>query len=297
MGKQTKKSGSNFGGEWTREKLTIINDYLGFYVTALSKQNVKLIYIDAFAGSGKTYLPNGDQVDGSAIISLQYDFDEYYFLEIDKERKDELEKIIKTRFPTKVDKVHIINDNCNNRLGDILNKLTIYQRGVMFLDPYALELDWSILLAASKKKILDIWYLFPLNALTRNLPKDKSYTEATSKKIDTILGTHDWEKALYKLDPQISLFDTEDYIRVNFEELVKYITNRLSSTFAYVSPRSRILKNSKNSPLFILYFMMTNNSYKAIGLGGKVVTQIFDKVDRIAKDVQNEDNTQTIHAL
>ena len=67
--------------------------------------------------------------------------------------------------------------------------------------------------------------------------------------------------------------------------------------FAYVSPRSRILKNSKNSPLFILYFMMTNNSHKAIGLGSKVVNQIFDKVDRIAKDVQNEDNTQTIHAL
>ena len=290
MGKQTKKSGSHFGGEWTREKLTIINDYLGFYVTALSKQKVKLVYIDAFAGSGKTYLSNGEQVDGSATISLKYNFDEYYFLEIDKERKNELEKIVKTRFPNKVNKVHIINDNCNNRLGDILKKLTKYQRGVMFLDPYALELDWSILTAASKTEILDIWYLFPVNALTRNLPKDKCYTDATSTKIDTILGTHDWEEALYYEDPQISLFETIKYNRVNFEELVRYISKQLSSTFAYVSPKSRILKNSKNSPLFILYFLMTNNSPKAIGLGSKVVNQIFEKVDNITKGVINENN-------
>ncbi len=297
MGKQTNKSGSHFGGQWTKEKLTIINDYLGFYVTALSKQRVKLVYIDAFAGSGKTVLSDDSEMDGSAIISLQYNFDEYYFIEIDSERINTLEEIVQSRFPEKVNKVHIINDNCNNRLAEILNKLTVYQRAVMFLDPYALELDWSILLAASEKNILDIWYLFPLNALTSILPKDKSYTEATSKRIDSIIGTPDWEKSLYKLDPQISIFDSENYIRVDFEELVEYITSRLSSTFAYVSPKSRILKNSKNSPLFILYFMMTNNSYKAIGLGSKVVNQIFEKIDKITKDVKNEDNTQTIHAL
>ena len=290
MGKQTNKSGSHFGGEWTREKLTIIDDYLRFYTTALSKQKVKLVYIDAFAGSGKTILPDGSEVDGSAVLSLQYNFDEYYFLEIDPARKQELESIVQNRFPQKVDKVHIINDNCNNRLGEILKKLTVYQRGVMFLDPYALELDWSILSAASKTGILDIWYLFPVNALTRNLPKDKQYTDATSKKIDFILGTHDWEKALYYEDPQMSLFGTTNYDRVNFEELVKYVTNRLSSTFAYVSPKSRILKNSKNSPLFILYFLMTNKSYKAIGLGSKVVNQIFEKVDNMTKGVTNEND-------
>lgn len=290
MGKQTNKSGSHFGGEWTKEKLTIINDYLGFYTTALSKQKVKLVYIDAFAGSGKTVLSDGSEVDGSAVISLQYNFDEYFFLEIDPERKKELESIVQNRFPHKVDNVHIINDNCNNRLDGILKRLTKYQRGVMFLDPYALELDWSILSAASKTGILDIWYLFPVNALTRNLPKDKQYSDATSNRIDSILGTHDWEKALYYEDPQISLFGTINYDRVNFDELVKYVTGRLSSIFAYVSPKSRILKNSKNSPLFILYYLMTNNSPKAIGLGSKVVNQIFEKVDNMTKGVINEDN-------
>ena len=290
MGKQTNKSGSHFGGQWTKEKLTIINDYLGFYTTAMSKQRVRLVYIDAFAGSGKTVLSGKTEVDGSAILSLQYDFDEYYFIEIDEGRITELKETIKTRYPDKLKSTHIINGNCNDELKRVLSSLTKYQRGVMFLDPYALELDWAVLDVASKTGILDIWYLFPVNALTRNLPHDKQYTDATSAKIDSILGTHDWENALYQEDPQLTLFGETNYDRVNFDELVKYITARLKTTFAYVSPKSRILKNSKNSPLFILYFLMTNSSPKAIGLGSKVVTQIFDKIDNMTKGVANEND-------
>lgn len=284
MGKQTKQKGSHFGGEWTKEKLTIIDDYLKFYVTALSHQKVKLVYIDAFAGSGKTCLADGTEVDGSVIISLNYDFDEYYFIEIDEERISSLREIIKTRFPSKLTKIHIINDNCNDSLKKILANLTVYQRGVMFLDPYALELDWSILEKANETKILDIWYLFPLNALTRNLPKKKTLTDGTKAKLNTILGTSEWETKLYHENPQISLFGDVEYDRVNFDELVSFIRSRLSSTFAYVSPKSRILKNSKNSALFILFYIMTNNSPKAIGLGSKVVTDIFTKIDEMEKD-------------
>ena len=104
-----------------------------------------------------------------------------------------------------------------------------------------------------------------------------------NKKIDKILGTHDWEDALYRESQQLSVFDMDNYERVELGELVDFLSNRLKSVFAYVSPKSRVLKNSKNSPLFILYFMMTNNSPKAIGLGSKVVNQIFDKIDSITK--------------
>lgn len=283
MGKQTKQKGSHFGGEWTKEKLAIIDDYLKFYVKALSNQRVKLIYIDAFAGSGITCLADGTEVDGSAIVSLNYDFDEYYFIEIDEERISSLMEIIKTRFPNKLSKIHIINDNCNDSLKNILSELTVYQRGVMFLDPYALELDWSILEKANETKILDIWYLFPLNALTRNLPKKKLLTDASKAKLNTILGTSEWETKLYQESPQLSLFGEANYERVNFEELVSFIKSRLSSTFAYVSPKSRMLKNSKNSALFILFFLMTNNSPRAIGLGSKVVSDIFTRIDEMAK--------------
>ena len=42
-----------FGGLWTKEKLDVLRDYLGFYCKALSGQKFDLVYIDAFAGTGR----------------------------------------------------------------------------------------------------------------------------------------------------------------------------------------------------------------------------------------------------
>lgn len=285
MGKQTNLSGSHFGGDWTKEKLTIIEDYLRFYVTALSKQQVKLIYIDAFAGSGKTELQNGETVDGSAIISLKYNFDEYYFIELNKERSQCLRDEIDLRFSYKKDKVKIITGDANAELKNILGKLTVHQRGVMFLDPYAMELNWDVLECAKQPGILDIWYLFPLNALTRNLFRKLKMTDATKEKVTKILGTEEWEKELYHQSAQMSIFDDEPLERIDFEGLVDFVKLRLKNSFPYVSPKSRMLKNSNKSPMFILFFIMTNASGKAIGLGSKVVTEIFDKLDKMSNEV------------
>ncbi len=285
MGKQTNISGSHFGGDWTKEKLTIIDDYLKFYVRALSKQKVKLVYIDAFAGSGKTELQNGETIDGSAIISLKYNFDEYYFIELDKDRSQCLSDEINTRFPEKANKVTIITGDANNELKKVLSSLTVYQRGVMFLDPYAMELNWDVLEIAKHPGILDIWYLFPLNALTRNLYKKLNMPDATKGKITKILGTDSWEQELYHQSAQISFFDDEPLERVDFERLVDFVKLRLKNSFPYVSPKSRLLKNSNNSPMFILFFIMTNVSGKAIGLGSKVVSEIFEKLDKMSNEV------------
>lgn len=285
MGKQTNISGSHFGGDWTKEKLTIIEDYLQFYVNALSKQKVQLIYIDAFAGSGKTELQSGETIDGSALISLKYNFDKYYFIELDEERSRCLNEEINTRFHEKKDKVKVITGDSNSELKKLFRSLTVYQRGVMFLDPYAMELEWDVLETAKQTNILIIWYLFPLNALTRNLYKKMSMPIATKNKVTQILGTNEWEKELYHQSAQLSIFGDEPLERVNFDRLVDFVRQRLINSFPYVSPQSRMLKNSNNSPMFILFFMMTNKSGKAIGLGSKVVTDIFNKLDKMSNEV------------
>lgn len=285
MGKQTNISGSHFGGDWTKEKLTIIEDYLQFYVNALSKQKVQLIYIDDFAGSGKTELQSGETLDGSALISLKYNFDKYYFIELDEERSRCLNEEINTRFHEKKDKVKVITGDSNSELKKLFRSLTVYQRGVMFLDPYAMELEWDVLETAKQTNILDIWYLFPLNALTRNLYKKMSMPIATKNKVTQILGTNEWEKELYHQSAQLSIFGDEPLERVNFDRLVDFVRQRLINSFPYVSPQSRMLKNSNNSPMFILFFMMTNKSGKAIGLGSKVVTDIFNKLDKMSNEV------------
>lgn len=280
MGKQTRKSGSHFGGEWTKEKLTIIQKYLSFYVNALKNTKCKKIYIDAFAGSGKTLLKDGKEVDGSAIISLSLDFDHYYFIELDTERLNNLSNLIDERYPEKKSKVTTINGDCNDKLVTLLQSLTKYQRGVMFLDPYAMELDWSILEEANKTGVLDIWYLFPINAVSRQMPITGKVTDKMIEKLNLIFGTDKWLENLYYEDPQISIFEDKKMKRHNFEKLVEFVLLQLNNLFAYVSPKSKLLKNSNNAPMFLLCFAMTNNSPKAIGLGSKVVNDIFKSLEQ-----------------
>lgn len=280
MGKQTRKAGSHFGGEWTEEKLEIINKYLSFYVNALKNLKCKKIYIDAFAGSGKTLLKDGKEVDGSAMLSLNLDFDHYYFIEIDTERIQNLNALIKERYPNKMSKITIINGDCNNELISLLKGLNKYQRGVMFLDPYAMELDWSVLEEANKTGVLDIWYLFPINAVSRQIPKSGKISDKMIKKLDLIFGTNKWIESLYYEDLQMNMFNDTMYKRHNFDKLVEFVLSELSNLFAYVSPKSKLLKNSNNAPMFLLCFAMTNNSQKAINLGAKVVNGIFKSMEK-----------------
>lgn len=300
MGKQTKMSGSHFGGEWTKQKLHIVEEYLKDYAMVLKKQKVKKIYVDGFAGSGKTELKKKDIsesgllegfpipdegeniINGSALLSLRYDFDEYYFLELDEDRLAELKTNIQKEFPQKYNKIHFIEGDCNEELKNVIAHIDRYSRCLMFLDPYAMELEWTTLEAISKCGVVDLWYLFPISALNRVLSKSGKMYEGSKATVTKILGTSEWETVLYKQSQQMSLFEEDHRDRVNFDALQEFVKQRFSSIFAYVSPDSKLLRNeAKNSPMFLLCFMMTNDSPKATALAGKLVKGIMKSTEKL----------------
>lgn len=299
MGKQTKQKGSHFGGEWTLQKLHIIDEYLKSYSLVLKNLKVKKIYVDGFAGSGKTELKTKDLdnsgflqeitddgsqplvVEGSALLSLKYDFDEYYFLELDTNRITDLEQNIRDNYPEKISKVHFINGDSNTTLLEVISKITKYDRCLMFLDPYALELKWETLEAISKCGVVDLWYLFPLS-LIRLIEKERDINEANKQKVSSILGTDEWIDKLFTESSQLNFFGDTHYNRVDYNQILNYIIGRFSSIFSYVSPDSKVLKNeAKNSPMFMLCFMMTNNSNKAQNLAAKLVKGIIKSTERL----------------
>ena len=55
-------------GDWTLDKLKIIEQYLPAYLTA-TQRALERVYIDAFAGPGRNEIKgSGDIVDGSPLI-------------------------------------------------------------------------------------------------------------------------------------------------------------------------------------------------------------------------------------
>ena len=110
-----------FGGQWTVEKLNILSQYLDAYSTALKKQSFELLYIDAFAGTGKINIGNEENtetIDGSARLALRSNgnFSKYIFIEKKKAFAGELRAMIHDEFPDKEKKVVVVEKDCNDVL-------------------------------------------------------------------------------------------------------------------------------------------------------------------------------------
>ena len=275
-----------FGGNWTVEKLSILSDYLNFYVQALKNQPFKLLYIDAFAGSGRITTSDGEnQIVGSARLALSSSlpFDEYIFIEKNSVYAQELTTMVQNEFPELAKVVKIEIGDCNERLVTI-SKTVDWQntRAVLFLDPYATAVKYETLQTVALTKAIDVWYLFPIMATHRLMPNDATVYDAFNswkRKLDELFGSNDWYDRFYQESSQMTLFNTESVIEKSVSEdtLKTYIIERLKAVFPNVAPNPRMLYNTNNSPMFLFCFAISNPDSKAFGLALRVANHILNK--------------------
>ena len=277
-----------FGGNWTEEKLNIFTSYLDAYLIALQNQKFKKIYIDAFAGTGEIETSDGGQfLVGSAkrALTSEKKFDHYYFIEADSQKAGELQNMINSEFPQMRGIVTIYCGDANDKLAEIISNVDWrYNRGLLFLDPYATQVNWVTLENVAQTKSIDVWYLFPFFALERMLPKNGKYAKWENC-IDRLLGDSGWRKEFYKKDPQMTLFDLfpepgqsdgERMVKdANPDHIKEYILSRLGTIFPCVSKHALIFRNSRNSPMFLFCFAIASESPKAQGLALRMADYIL----------------------
>ena len=277
-----------FGGNWTEEKLNIFTSYLDAYLIALQNQKFKKIYIDAFAGTGEIETSDGGQfLVGSAkrALASEKKFDHYYFIEADSQKAGELQDMINSEFPQMRRIVTIYCGDANDKLAEIISNVDWrYNRGLLFLDPYATQVNWATLENVAQTKSIDVWYLFPFFALERMLPKNGKYAKWENC-IDRLLGDSGWRKEFYKKDPQMTLFDLfpepgqsdgERMVKdANPDHIKEYILSRLGTIFPCVSKHALIFRNSRNSPMFLFCFAIASESPKAQGLALRMADYIL----------------------
>ncbi len=257
---------TGFGGPWTEEKLAILKKYLDAYTTALKNQPFRLIYIDAFAGTGEVELTSADEekkefIEGSAKIAMDVDkkpFDEYIFVEKDQDRFIQLNSL-KEAYKNK--NIQIENEDANDFLQNLQKDWQRY-RGVLFLDPFATEVEWATIEKIASFEALDTWILFPTSAIARMLPRKRepdSISPEWANRLDCIYGDESWRE-LYSINPQISLFgDEEQQRQEGIDGLIRIYKNKLIQLFGNrFLNQSRTLKNSKNSALFEFLFCVGN---------------------------------------
>lgn len=278
-------SEQKYGGIWTEKKLEALDKYLDTYMTIMKKQTFKVIYIDTFAGRGNVKLKDGRVIEGSSVIALKYSFNAFRFLELDKEHYDELSMNI-NKNPLNLGRdIRVINEDCNQWIKNIIDNYGedwFYNnnwRGVMFLDPYAMNLSWDSLVKISRTKIFDVWYLFPFMAANRNLYNNGKIPQANKHKLNNFFGTDVWEEEIYAESHQISLFGEPNAEKVP-GGLKQFALKRFGEIFPIVSPKAVLLRNDvNNSPMFLLCFMASNPDPKVKDISLRVADYILTHTD------------------
>jgi len=286
-----------FGGNWTLDKLRILGKYLDEYTTALKNQSFSLIYIDAFAGSGRFSLrhqaePSGPDLfdetigqdpagvastrqevsihgedsefleflDGSTEIAagiVDRPFDELVFIEKDRARCDQLASQFNES------RITIHNSEANTFLQN-LGWDWASHRGVLFLDPFGTQVEMRTLRRIASMEALDTWILFPVGTIARLLPRKLEANPSAApyaERLMSVFGDDSW-KNLYRRSDQSTLFGPEEYIREKgHSQILELYIEKLEQIFGdRLLSRTRPLKNSRNSTIFEFIFCVGSPS-------------------------------------
>jgi three-Cys-motif partner protein len=272
----------------------VLKKYLESYNTALKNQPFKRVYIDAFAGTGyrqKRSHPydifaifeefKKDESEkflkGSAKLALEVNppFHKYIFIETDGGKIAELKKL-KDQHPEKT--IEIIQSDANEFIQNYCGKETwSNNRAVLFLDPFATEVEWLSIEAVAKTKCIDVWILFPLMAVNRLLAKDPQKT--FSERLNKIFGTDEWFELFYNTRTLNDIFGkSEDVVfkACSFPGIAEFYNERLKSIFSGVAKQTKVFYNSRQSPLFQLFFAAGNPKGAPIAI--KIAEHLMKKI-------------------
>ncbi len=257
-------------GPWSEIKLDIIRKYTQAYARILANQpNLNHVYIDAFAGAGRHLSRTTNEiVDGSpkVVLDIEPHFKEYYFIDLKKEKVEELKKIAEERKPTQ--SIHVYEGDCNEKLKEIFPEVKYedYRRGLCLLDPYGLHLNWELIQIAGQMRSIEIFLNFPvydmnLNALWK---KPEKLDENRKLRMNRFWGDESWQEVVYRPKRQQNLFTEglEEKIDNATEAIVEAFHERLLKIagFPYV-PEPIPMRNTKGNILYFIYFA----SHKEVG--------------------------------
>jgi len=210
-------------GFWSLKKEIALMYWIWPFLQIASQHFDSFYYIDLFAGSG-LMKANSDYFVGSPIVAVgstlpDKRFNEYICLEINKSRKDALERrtrIAAEHFETCSPKV--IEADCNKELAHILGEYcpkgkTCY---LAFVDPEGIsDLKWNTLHMLLVHGKGDIILNFPTSGLIRNFNQTKSERVFTD-----FFGETEWKNVAPTPDSLVEYYKSKIAVTDGFRRTV-----------------------------------------------------------------------------
>jgi three-Cys-motif partner protein len=199
---------------------------------------------------------------------------------IDRDQKncDGLCDLVFKKHPELDERVSVRCGDCNDKLIEICGSYDWKKwRGVCFLDPFGMQIDWTTLEALARTKALDVWFLFPLGiGVMRLLMRDRIPEGPWANRLTRMLGSEDWKERFYTSTGQLSLFGDESEVKrdAKLEYVGQCFVERLGSIFHCVLPHPLVLRNTRSNPMFLMCFAVGNKKGE---VGIKIAADIVGK--------------------
>jgi three-Cys-motif partner protein len=152
-------------------------------------------------------------------------------------------------------------------------------RGVAFLDPYGMQVDWATVEAIAATQSLDVWYFFPLMGLYRQAANlAVKISPRKRARLIKVLGTDEWEAVWYdKPHGPTDLFDrTAEAVRTaDVNGIEAYVKRRLETVFKGAVLKPLRFHNDRGHPLASLFFAVSNPSLNAVKPATRIANYIL----------------------
>ena len=202
----------HWGGTWTEVKVKVLRGYLQSYQTALKSTSFHKSYIDALAGDGtwrERNTPLGPLWgleeserqaavafrEGTALaaIGVEPPFDRFVFNDLDGDKALALrQRAEESGRPSGA--IEIRTTDVNKFILEYCRTLDPQRhRGVIMVDPWGMQTEWSTIEHIAATHCLDMWYLFPTQAVVRMLPHSGVPIQTWCDKLNACLGTENWK--------------------------------------------------------------------------------------------------------
>ncbi len=274
-------------GPWATEQLECLRKYLHAYTTILSKQRFEgYFYIDAFAGPGTLRVRRQEERDaaqelllgfsahveqdsgteeyigGSPRVALELEkpFTDYVFIEIDESRRSQL-RSLKQGYRKSERRIHVRSQDCNEYLRRLISKVDWKKwRGVVFLDPFGMQVRWDTLVEMGRTEAMEVFLNFPVGmAIQRLLKRSGQFSASERNKLDRYFGTSEWYDLLYEQGHDMFGSDNISKVGDSGDILVKWYRRRLKDVFGYVST-AREIQSTNGRALYCLIFAGPNRT-------------------------------------
>jgi three-Cys-motif partner protein len=222
-------------------------------------------------------------LQGSAEQALQIDppFDHYIFIERSPWRNEQLRQLQARHFE-RWGTVSVLQQDANAALQRICSRWNrTRDRAVVFLDPFGMSVEWATLRAIAETESMDVWYLFPVMAFNRLLPREREPLPEWEGALNRCVGADDWRTTFYQRRQVPSLLQMLDgdepeemeVTRVgDWDAIRDFVVQRLGTLFPAVAQNPLFLSTPSGTPLFLLCFAASNPR------GAKIALRIAEHI-------------------